>query len=74
MKTNFEAWRDSLTPEKMAGLLQDHTDWDCYLREHCPASASCKPHSQCATTFLRWANSPAMKRSEVEAIASGEEV
>jgi len=58
-KTNFEAWRDSLTPGKMAGLLQDHTDWDCYLREHCPASASCKPHSQCATTFLRWANAPA---------------
>ena len=56
--TNFEKWKEELTPEKMAGLLQDHMDWDCNLREHCPAVASCKENSPCAKTFLRWANAP----------------
>lgn len=59
MKTNFDVWRDSLTPEGIAGLLE--TSWD--LCDFCPACDKrniCGSGSVfCRDNYLRWANAPA---------------
>ena len=59
MKTNFEKWRDSLTPEDAAWLIHyaEKGRKDCSL---CPVrGCSQAKDTHCAKSFLRWANAPA---------------
>lgn len=75
MKTNFEKWRDSLTPEDL--ILPRPTGstkcvWiacerNCPARATCPASKAFPKNierwrhfsAKCDKWFLRWANAPA---------------
>ena len=59
MKTNFEKWRDSLTPEKVNEFREA-----CEMRtacDRCPSIAFCGKTSgfTCAEAFTTWANAPA---------------
>ena len=53
--TNFEKWRDSLTPEETANDAQHH-HIDC---DFCPVGAAHECdflHLGCYGSFIRWAN------------------
>ena len=62
--TNFEAWRDSLTPEtfyemREAICLTLNRAWPC---AQCPAWDYCNGDfsgNDCKDTFNEWANAPA---------------
>jgi hypothetical protein len=49
--TNFDVWRQSLTPEIVAEFLDDAVG-DCEL---CPAWNACDGDTQCRDAFLDWA-------------------
>jgi hypothetical protein len=54
MKTNFDVWRDQLTPEEVAMKL-DASNLVC---DFCPARHECDG-TYCKDHFLRWADAPA---------------
>lgn len=62
--TNFEKWRDSLTPETFVfGRYAHFIDRAC---ANCPATNVCPKGGEnmtCAEEFLRWANAPAKEES-----------
>jgi len=56
MKTNFDVWRDQLTPEKAWGVIR--------LCSYCPALSVCEKMEDnedwtCGRAFGAWANAPA---------------
>ena len=54
MKTNFEAWRDSLTPEWVQDMFAGYLNGEpC---RHCPAIDFCGKIDGCKETFTAWAN------------------
>lgn len=57
MKTNFEKWRDSLTPELVQDMFSGYLNGDpC---RHCPAIDFCGKKDGCRETFTAWANTKA---------------
>ena len=52
IRTNFEAWRDSLTPEKAAAVFSH-----CLICDDCPVK--CEHATHCTEKFTAWANAPA---------------
>lgn len=61
MKTNFEKWRDTLTPEAFYENRKD----SCVIAlpcSNCPARAFCNEADysiECKDNFTAWANAPA---------------
>jgi len=59
-RTNFDVWRDQLTPDYAAALIASTYKWthNCF---ECPAIYGCPQarDTNCARVFLRWANAPA---------------
>ena len=54
-RTNFDKWRDSLTPETYVDIQRLYVD--CL---DCPALGACDcKEGECRNEFLRWANAPA---------------
>lgn len=66
MKTNFEKWRDSLTPSSCASIQLRYGDCnDCPIIKEC-ACRLCQGRKACAIreekcyrSYLAWANAPA---------------
>ena len=55
--TNFEKWRDSLTPEIVQDTFAGYLNGDpC---RHCPAIDLCGKIDGCRATFAAWANKEA---------------
>ena len=57
--TNFEKWRDSLTPEAFYEMREAIRVWVC---AQCPAWEYCNRDfsgNDCKGTFTAWANAPA---------------
>lgn len=59
MRTNFDEWREKLTPGEFWDSREGHLNGDpC---RHCPAIDLCGKVDglTCTETFYRWANAPA---------------
>ena len=55
--TNFEVWRDQLTPKEVWALVEAVSIHRC---DTCEEPWSCdKTWTSCKERFLRWANTPA---------------